>query len=151
MAHHAGEIDLAIVLEPEASNLVFGEHQGFGWIDIVVRGMPAHGSAPDKGVDAIVHMAEVITRLHRSTRRVEAQPRSEERANGVPHGHDSWGYRLRHLSEQVVLGIEIGTQPGETLADRVAEIEAIFAEVKQTEPRFDGEVRVRPGPRPLHR
>ena len=41
------------------------EHQGFGWIDIVTHGVAAHGSAPDKGVDAIVHLAEVISRLHR--------------------------------------------------------------------------------------
>src|SRR5438034_189986 len=41
------------------------------------------------------------------------------------------------------LGIEIGTQPGEHLSDRVAEIEAIFAEIKQAEPAFHGEVVVR--------
>jgi acetylornithine deacetylase len=41
-----------------------------------------------------------------------------------------------------VLGIEIGTQPGETITDRVAEIEEIFREVKKFHPEFQGEVRV---------
>ncbi|TMK18487.1 MAG: M20/M25/M40 family metallo-hydrolase, partial [Actinobacteria bacterium] len=39
-----------------------------------------------------------------------------------------------------VLGIEIGTQPGEHLSDRVADIEAIFEEVRGLDPRFSGEV-----------
>src|SRR5260370_26151492 len=38
------------------------------------------------------------------------------------------------------VGIEIGTQPGEHLSDRVAEIEAIFAEIARTEQSFSGEV-----------
>lgn len=144
VANHAGEIDLAIELEPEGSHVIFTEHQGFGWIDIVVRGVPAHGSAPDKGVDAIVHMAEVITRLHRldETRwRPNPDPRNGRTVfhTGTIHG----GTDYATYPGEVVLGIEIGTQPGETLADRVADIEAVFAEVRAAEPAFSGEVRVR--------
>jgi acetylornithine deacetylase/succinyl-diaminopimelate desuccinylase-like protein len=142
--HHADEIDLAINLEPDGSHTIFGEHQGFGWIDIVVHGVPAHGSAPEKGVDAIVHMAEVITRLHRldkSQWTPNPDPRNGRTVfhTGTIHG----GTDYATYPSEVVLGIEIGTQPGETLADRVAEIEAIFEEVKLEEPRFSGEVRVR--------
>src|SRR5260370_15531683 len=41
------------------------------------------------------------------------------------------------------VGIEMGTQPGEHLSDRVAEIEDIFAEIARTEPGFSGKVDVR--------
>lgn len=144
VANHAGEIDLAINLEPDGSHTIFGEHQGFGWIDIVVHGRPAHGSAPEKGVDAIVHMAEVITRLHRldETRwKPHPDPKNGRTVfhTGTIHG----GTDYATYPSEVVLGIEIGTQPGETLADRVADIEAIFDEVRAVEPQFQGEVRVR--------
>ncbi len=43
---------------------------------------------------------------------------------------------------RVVLGIEIGTQPGERLAHRVREIEGIFDEVRRERPEFRGEIRV---------
>src|SRR5262249_18297554 len=57
--------DAMLIVEPDdVSGRVVTEHQGFGWIDVVVHGKPAHGSAPDAGVDAIVHMAEVVRRLH---------------------------------------------------------------------------------------
>jgi acetylornithine deacetylase/succinyl-diaminopimelate desuccinylase-like protein len=144
VANHADEIDLAIELEPEGSHLIFGEHQGFGWIDIVVFGEPAHGSAPDKGVDAIVHMAEVITRLHRlDETRWKPNPDPRNGRTVFHTGTIQGGTDYATYPAEVVLGIEIGTQPGETLADRVAEIEAIFDEVKAVEPRFRGEVRVR--------
>ena len=42
-----------------------------------------------------------------------------------------------------MLGIEIGTQPGEHLSDRVREIEAIFHEVREVRPDFRGEVDVK--------
>lgn len=145
VANHADEIDLSIVLEPEGSELVIAEHQGFGWIDIVVNGRPAHGSAPDAGVDAIVHLAHVITRLNELDRNVWTT--SPDPANGrtVFHtGTIAGGTDYATYPSQAVLGIEIGTQPGETLAHRVADIEAIFERVKaEVDPRFSGEVRVR--------
>ena len=101
VANHADEIDMAINLEPDGSHTIFGEHQGFGWIDIVVHGVPAHGSAPEKGVDAIVHMAEVITRLHKLDKtQWTPNPDPKKRPNGVPHRHDSRRHRLRHLPQR---------------------------------------------------
>jgi len=144
-AHHADEIDLSIVLEPEGSDLVIAEHQGFGWIDIVVNGRPAHGSAPEDGVDAIVNLAHVITRLNALDKNVWTAAPDPVNGRTVFHtGTVSGGTDYATYPSQAVLGIEIGTQPGETLADRVADIEAIFEQVKaEVDPRFSGEVRVR--------
>ena len=145
VAHHAEEIDLAIVLEPEGSDLVIAEHQGFGWIDVVVNGRPAHGSAPEEGVDAIVHLAEVITRLAELDRTVWTASPDPINGRTVFHtGTVSGGTDYATYPSQAVLGIEIGTQPGETLANRVADIEAIFERIRaEVDPRFSGEVRVR--------
>ncbi|MEP6639652.1 MAG: M20/M25/M40 family metallo-hydrolase, partial [Chloroflexota bacterium] len=66
--------DAAIILEPEAIGRVIVEHQGFGWVDIVVHGRAAHGSAPDDGIDAIVHMAEVVRGLAELDARFAAGP-----------------------------------------------------------------------------
>lgn len=143
VANHAHEIDMAIELEPDGSHTIFGEHQGFGWIDIVVHGVPAHGSAPEKGVDAIVHMAQVITRLHELDKREWTPNPDPKNGRTVFHtGTIHGGTDYATYPNEVVLGIEIGSQPGETLANRVAEIEAIFEEVKKEDPKFSGEVRV---------
>jgi acetylornithine deacetylase len=142
--HHHSGIDGALVLEANGLNNVLVTHQGFGWIDIVVHGTAAHGSAPDKGVDAIVHMAEVVRRLHQL-----------DRDTFQPHPHPMNGRTVFHTGtiaggtdyatypDRCILGIEIGSQPGETLKNRVREIEKIFADVAAQEPSFRGEINVR--------
>jgi acetylornithine deacetylase len=141
VANH--EMDAAIVLEPDGLPRLIVEHQGFGWIDVIVHGKAAHGSAPDEGVDAIVHMAEVVRRLDRLDREVfRANP---DPLNGRTVFHTSTiggGTDYATYPSRCVLGIEIGTQPGEHLSDRVADIEAVFAVIREADPSFQGEVEV---------
>jgi acetylornithine deacetylase len=138
--------DAILVLEPERLDDIVVEHQGFGWIDVVVHGRAAHGSDPGQGIDAIVHMAEVITRLAKLD--ATGFGRGEDGGSmsgrtvfhtGTIHG----GTDYATYPSSCVLGIEIGTQPGEHLSDRVAEIKAIFEEVKAIYPDFSGEVNVK--------
>ncbi len=139
-----GGIDAAIVIEPQPTEELVVEHQGFGWIDVITHGVAAHGSAPETGVDAIVHLAEVISRLHRLDRTVFTAHPSAMNGRTVFHtGTVSGGTDYATYPNRATLGIEIGTQPGEHLSDRVGEIEAIFAEIAETEPGFRGEVAVR--------
>src|SRR5215472_3800139 len=139
-----GGIDAAIVIEPQPTHELVVEHQGFGWIDVIARGVAAHGCEPDVGVDAIVHLADVITRLHRLDRAVFQRQPSLLNGRTVFHtGTITGGTDYATYPNFAKVGIEIGTQPGEQLADRVGEIEAIFAEIAKTERGFSGEVAVR--------
>jgi acetylornithine deacetylase/succinyl-diaminopimelate desuccinylase-like protein len=143
LAKQAG-IDAAIVIEPQPIGDLVIEHQGVAWIDVITRGVAAHGSEPDAGVDAIVHMAEVITRLHRLDR-TKFQP-YPSLLNGPAVFHTatiSGGSGYANYPDYAKLAIKVGIQPGETLRDRVAEIEAIFADVSKTEPGFNGEIVVK--------
>jgi acetylornithine deacetylase/succinyl-diaminopimelate desuccinylase-like protein len=143
LAQHGG-IDAAIVIEPQPTEDLVVEHQGFGWIDVTAHGVAAHGSAPQLGVDAIVHLAEVISRLHQLDREVFTASPSAMNGRTVFHtGTINGGTDYATYPNRATLGIEIGTQPGEHLSDRVAEIEGIFAEITADEPSFSGEVAVR--------
>ena len=114
VAHHKSEIDAAIVLEANGLTNVLVTHQGFGWIDVVVHGTAAHGSAPDKGVDAIVHMAEVVRRLHELDRKAyQAHPHPMNGRTVFHTGTIVGGTDYATYPDRCVLGIEIGTQPGE--------------------------------------
>ncbi len=139
-----GGIDAAIVIEPQPTHELVVEHQGFGWIDVITRGVAAHGCEPDVAVDAIVHLAEVITRLHKLDRDVFLQHPSLLNGRTVFHtGTVTGGTDYATYPSFAQVGIEIGTQPGERLSDRVAEIESIFAEIARNEKGFSGDVVVR--------
>jgi acetylornithine deacetylase len=138
-----GGIHAAIVIEPQPTDDLVIEHQGFGWIKLITHGVGAHGSAPEAGVDAIVHMAEVITRLHRLDRTKFQNNPSLLNGRAVFHTATvSGGTHYATYPDHAELGIEIGTQPGEHLSDRIAEIEAIFAEVARIEPGFNADFEV---------
>lgn len=134
--------DGAIVLEPHEVEFVVVEHQGFGWLDIIVHGKPAHGSAPDDGIDAIVHMAQVIDGLAALDARFKAGPDPRNGRTVLHTGTIAGGTDYATYPSRAILGIEIGTQPGETMAARVADIEAIFADCRSRLPGFSAEIRI---------
>ena len=54
--------DGAIVTEPTDLNICIA-HQGFGLFEIETKGRSAHGGLPSQGIDANMHMAEVMKEL----------------------------------------------------------------------------------------
>lgn len=134
--------DGALILEPHDVELVVVEHQGFGWLDIVVHGKPAHGSAPDEGIDAIVHMAQVIDGLAALDASFRSHPDPRNGRTVLHTGTIAGGTDYATYPGRAVLGIEIGTQPGETMAARVADIEAIFEDCRRRLPGFAAEIRI---------
>jgi len=134
--------DGAIILEPLGVGRAVVEHQGFGWIDLIVHGKAAHGSAPDQGIDAITHMAEVVRGLNALGAQFASAPDPRNGATVFHTGTILGGTDYATYPSQCALGIEIGTQPGESLAARVADIEAILADCRARLPDFSAEVRV---------
>ncbi len=137
------QFDLAIVLEADALPRVVVEHQGFGWIDIVLHGRAAHGSTPEAGVDAIMALGDVLGRLRAWDVAHGATPDARNGRVVFHTGTVRGGTDYATYPSEAVLGIEIGTQPGETLADRVTEIETILAHVRAATPGLTTEVLVR--------
>ena len=56
--------DYVVICEPSNNKIALG-HKGKAQISIKTQGLSAHGSAPEKGVNAIYEMAEIIQRVER--------------------------------------------------------------------------------------
>ncbi len=54
-----------VICEPSNNNIALG-HKGKAQISIKTRGISAHGSAPEKGINAIYEMAEIIQRVEKT-------------------------------------------------------------------------------------
>jgi putative selenium metabolism hydrolase len=69
--------DFAIICEPSA-NLIATGHKGKAQVIITTHGVSAHGSAPEKGKNAVYEMAEIIQRVEQTNLDLMKKP--------SPHG-----------------------------------------------------------------
>jgi acetylornithine deacetylase len=132
--------DAAIVGEPTDMAIAVA-HKGFVWIEIEIKGKAAHGSVPEKGVDAIAHAASVVSGIN------ELQGKLRSRTHpllGTPKIHSSTiegGTHWSIVPDHCVLRLERRTIPGETAASAMKEIQQIFHRIKQQNSKFDGKAR----------
>jgi succinyl-diaminopimelate desuccinylase len=55
--------DYALVLEGGEGRMIGCGHNGVVWLEVTVHGRAAHGSTPEDGVNALEHMARLVTAL----------------------------------------------------------------------------------------
>jgi acetylornithine deacetylase len=132
--------DAAIVGEPTDMRIATA-HKGFVWIEVETKGRAAHGSVPEKGVDAIVQGAKVVSRLS------ELQYKLGVRGHpllGAPKIHTSTiegGSHWSIVPDHCVLRLERRTIPGETTALVMDEIQELLNSIKQENHDFNAEAR----------
>ena len=130
--------DLAIVGEPTLLRVVRAQ-RGIAWSRITTRGVAAHGSAPERGVNAIDHMSAVITELLSSvpdiTHPVVGGPTL---SIGTIHG----GAKLNIIPASCVIEIDRRTIPGETNEDVMAQFEAAVERARATYPDIDAVIEI---------
>ena len=140
--------DAAVVCEP-TSLAVMPAHKGFVWIETVFHGRAAHGSRPDRGVDAVLHAGLYLAAL---------APRADALRAGPPHpllGHPSFhagtvrgGSAASVYPERCELVLERRTLPGETPAAVEAEFREVLDALRRRTEGMEAELRVglaRPG------
>ena len=128
-------VDAAIVGEPSALQIERC-HKGFAWIDVETKGLAAHGSAWQVGVDAIVEMGKVLTSLealgakHQKRRHPLVGPAS------VHAGTIKGGLELSTYPNRCLLQIERRTIPGEERKDVEEEMETLLKGIADKDPKF---------------
>src|SRR6266568_5322280 len=126
--------DAAIVTEPTGLEICIA-HKGFIWLEIETRGIAAHGSLPDLGVDAIVKMGKVLVGLEELDRTLRSHPTHPLLKSGSVHASlITGGQELSSYPERCMLSIERRTIPGEHQESVEAEIRGIFDRIAVTDP-----------------
>jgi len=132
--------DGCIVAEDTALNLMIA-HQGFAWYEIETIGRAAHGMHPEQGIDAIAKMGSVLGRLDQLKREVISKDVHPLAGQAVFHnGVITGGSEPSMYPAQCSLQIEIGCNPGHTMAGRRAEIDALLADLAAADPEFQARV-----------
>ena len=121
--------DAAIVCEPTELTVAIAQ-RGFTGFEIGTRGVAAHGSRPDLGVDAIARMGPVLVALDELGRRLQAGRRHP--LVGAASLHASLiegGHELSTYPAHCVLTGERRTLPGESPSDIEHELRVAAGDV----------------------
>jgi acetylornithine deacetylase len=132
------DVDAAVVCEPTEFQVLVA-HKGFAWIDIETRGVAAHGSAWQIGVDAIAKMGKVQVGLE--SLQEESLMKRSHKLVGPPSVHSSiieGGRELSTYPDRCKLKVERRLIPGETKGDVEAELDGLLSSIGDIDPKFDG-------------
>jgi succinyl-diaminopimelate desuccinylase len=128
--------DFTIIGEPTALRIVRAQ-RGPCWMRIITRGQAAHGSAPERGVSAIKHMAEIISHLE------ETLPDITHEVVGGPSinvGTIQGGAKVNIVPAYCVAEVDRRSIPGETKESVVASVQAAIDIAKQRYPDLDATI-----------
>lgn len=125
--------DGAIVTEPTDLNICIA-HKGFGLFEFETRGRTAHGSLPEEGIDANMHMAAVMNELSLMSDQLKETP--AHLLLGRPSIHIpviNGGSAPFTYADKCTLILERRTMPGEKENDILRSLKAINErlEIKQ--------------------
>ena len=133
--------DAAIVTEPTELRVCVA-HKGFQWLEIETRGVAAHGSLPDVGVDAIAKMGPVLTGIEELDARLRARPSHLYLGSGSVHASLIEGGReLSSYPDRCTLSVERRTVPGEGPEVVESQLRAVLDAAREGDPDFGASMR----------
>ncbi|MFC1937454.1 YgeY family selenium metabolism-linked hydrolase [Chloroflexota bacterium] len=133
--------DFVVLGEPSDLNFSLG-HRGKIELEVKTHGRTSHSSAPWRGINAVYKMLPVIARIQTLDTTL---PRHESLGKGsisLTIISCSPG-RLSIVPDLCTVALDRRFTPGMITADCIAQIEAILKDVEQSEPDFEGSVRLK--------
>ena len=133
--------DAAIVAEPTGLDVCIA-HKGFVWFEVETRGVAAHGSRSDLGVDAIAKMGPVLVGLDALDRDLRAGPAHPLLGPASIHASlIAGGQELSTYPDHCRLAIERRTIPGETATGAEGQVRAVLDRAAAGDPAFSAALR----------
>jgi acetylornithine deacetylase len=134
--------DAAIVCEPTGLGIA-PAHKGFAWIRVDFRGQAAHGSRPERGVDAIRHAGRFLARLDEIEATLMRRKPHPLLGHGSVHaGTIEGGTAPSVYPSSCRLVLERRTLPGEKAAAVRSEVDYLLAQLRSDVPSLDAELDV---------
>ncbi len=128
--------DAAIICEPTHLKVCIA-HKGFAWIKVEVFGKAAHGSRPDKGIDAVVKAGKFLGRIENLGNNILVQKKHP--LLGSPSIHASLikgGTELSTYPDYCLIELERRTIPGESVETVKEEMRTLLENIGTEDEQF---------------
>ena len=129
-----GRAGALVVGEPTGNRPVIG-HKGALWLRARTRGVTAHGSMPQMGVNAVIKAAQAVLTL--SAFRFDVAPDPLLGAPTLNVGTIKGGLNVNSVPDEAVIGIDIRTIPAQRHAQLRQQLEALLGTDVELTPTVD--------------
>lgn len=134
--------DAAIVCEPTGL-AIMPAHKGFVWLTVDFHGRAAHGSRPDRGIDAIRHAGQFLARLDELENELARRHRHPLLGHGSIHaGTIRGGSAPSVYPSSCRLVLERRTLPGESAAAARSEVEYLLGQLRSDAPALRADLSI---------
>jgi acetylornithine deacetylase len=139
--------DGCVILEPTSLDL-WVAHGGFAWVELETQGVAAHGSLPDRGVDAIAQMGSILTGLEGLRQRLRSEKSFTSSLGGDtmrPSLHASLiegGREWSSYPDRCLLRFERRLIPSETQQDLESELRGLLSSLSAEDPKLKADWRL---------
>jgi succinyl-diaminopimelate desuccinylase len=139
---HAGGLQgVGAVVIGEPTNLeVYIAEKGAFWLEITTYGKTAHGSMPDLGINAVMHMTAALQALTQLSLPFQPHPLFDKPTMNV--GTIAGGNKTNVVPDRCTVTIDLRTLPGMRHEDILQDIRQTLDGLRQAIPQFTFEVRV---------
>ncbi len=127
-----------VIAEPTREDVVLA-HKGALWVEITTRGKTAHGSMPEEGVNAIVHMHHLLGRLLEEFR-FTGEPDPALGAPTFSVNRVDGGVKVNVVPDECRLQIDMRTVPSQEHAGILKDIRRHLDTVREEVPALDYEL-----------
>jgi succinyl-diaminopimelate desuccinylase len=129
-----GRVGALLIGEPTANYPLLG-HKGALWFDVITRGVTAHGSMPERGVNAVYAAAEVILKLRDFEFLQPPHPLMGNPTLNV--GTVRGGLNVNSVPDEAVVGVDVRSVPGQDHAALLGRIRALLGDAAEVRTHTD--------------
>lgn len=120
-----GRVGALLIGEPTANYPLLG-HKGALWLEVITRGVTAHGSMPERGVNAVYAAAEAVLKLRDFRFTDPEHPLMGKPTLNV--GTIRGGLNINSVPDETLIGVDIRSVPGQEHAAILQQIRALLGE-----------------------
>lgn len=129
-----GSVGALVIGEPTANYPLVG-HKGALWLDVMARGITAHGSMPERGDNAIYKAAIAIGKLREFDFAVPAHALMGRPTLNVGTVHG--GLNINSVPDSTAIGVDIRTLPGQDHVLIRSQLQRLLGETIEVTPMLD--------------
>jgi succinyl-diaminopimelate desuccinylase len=130
----------AVVIGEPTDLEVYVAEKGACWLEIITYGKTAHGSMPDLGINAVMHMATALHALTRLSLPFQLHPLFDKPTMNV--GTIAGGNKTNVVPDRCTATIDLRTLPGMRHEDILQDIRRTLDGLREALPHFTYELRV---------